>query len=820
MSDKPTGVQNRTQIRKTLLAAVCAFIAGLNVNGKTPPNPVRYGDFEGPDVCVTRTENQNAWGLFIHGKSDARFELAEGQGREGSRGARYSRTTAGSDNTHLDQIIAVESNTTYEVSAWLRADGKLNPVLSVMAMNWRTLAAVPSSAGTNWTHVTFIFNSSDNSRVRFEWFPGAQGKLYDSFAGTSWLDDVSVTRLERVPPALQRALDLTRSRRNEERDVGGKISNIIKTSDPLGRDGSPSRPPIQSEAEGRTPRGGVPTITCRNGVLLYPDGSEVALWGVNLQTALSWEYNGRLKKCGVPLEAEALKQVADRNLDELVRMRASVIRMHLVPSDFTDAEGNLCDSMFLDVLDYTIAGCHARGIYVYLTLMNEMGAAYLKDSFMAGRDRREWITDKALADKSARYIRALLERENRYTKVPYKTESALAVFEIANEPGYVDYVELGAEPMFAPLRRTFEAWCAAKGYTGNFDLHYRVFRYDLVRAYVNRMCAVIRDTGSAKPVAWNLNWPRMVEQHEDVFQAVAESTVDAVSFCLYPGQHDVQQPYWQYPADLSGKNYLPFLDKSYNSYEQLRWVLGKRFAGKAKLVYEYETFFNQASYLYPAMARLFRALGVQIASMWTYSLTPAAEYMSGSHHLNLYCTPQKAASFMIAGELFARTPRYAPFEAPGTDNRIFDPCAVSFTSNASLLQTSDIYMQSRASAWTPNIPILKASHIMAIGRSPQVTYEGTGIYTVEIGKDAVEIEINPDSEFVLPPWNSKHRGYPEKVCTLDSAVPHRFVLHHPDWQTGVRVMRIENGQNTPVQTDRSGPAFNAQPGHYRIERNK
>ena len=42
-------------------------------------------------------------------------------------------------------------------------------------------------------------------------------------------------------------------------------------------------------------------IVCRDGVLRYEDGGEVALWGVNLQTALSWEYNGRLKPAGVPL---------------------------------------------------------------------------------------------------------------------------------------------------------------------------------------------------------------------------------------------------------------------------------------------------------------------------------------------------------------------------------------------------------------------------------------------------------------------------------------------------------------------------------------
>ena len=43
------------------------------------------------------------------------------------------------------------------------------------------------------------------------------------------------------------------------------------------------------------------------------------------------------------------------------------------------------------------------------------------------------------------------------------------------------------------------------------------------------------------------------------------------------------------------------------------------YAGKAKTVYEFETFFNQSAYFYPIQAQYFRALGVQCASMWTYS---------------------------------------------------------------------------------------------------------------------------------------------------------------------------------------------------------
>ena len=752
------------------------------------------GGFESAALPVLSCNEPGRWGYFIHGKSDARLDVVADKGRNGSKAVRYTRTTEGSDNFHLDQVVPVERHANYELSAWVRADGKLNPVLSVMTMKWRVLAAAPSNAGNDWTKVTLIFNSAENEFVRVEWFPGSKGKLYEGGAGTSWLDDICIRRLEQVPPAVQRALELTRPRIGEEINPAQVKTGEIGNPRPL-------RP-----------------ITCRNGVLLYPDGSEVALWGVNFQTALSWEYNVRLKKCAVPLEVEALKKITDCNLDQLVRMRSNMIRMHLLPSDFTDAAGNVCDSIFLDVLDYTIAACRERGIYVYLTLVNEMNSAYLKDSFMAGRDRREWITDPGLVDKTELYIRSMLTRRNRYTKVLYSEDPVIAVFEISNEPGYVDYTTLASEPMFAPCRKAFESWCRERGLIDHFNLHYYTFRYERVRSYINRMCLAIRSTGATKPVVWNLNWPQMVQEHQDVFQAAADSTVDAVSFCLYSGQHDVKQPYWMNPEDLSARNYLPFLDENYAEYHRLRWALGQQFAKKAKLVYEYETFFNQSSYLYPVMARLFRSLGVQAANMWTYSLSPAAEYMSGSHLLNLYCTPRKAVSFTIAGELFAGTPRYTPFTMIGKESRILGPCAISFTNDVSLYQTGDLYLQSRTTAWQPVPPNLKVRHVVACGSSPQVTYEGTGAYSVDIGSTAVEIEINPDSEFVLPHWNSRHKGYPEKVCRLDSTEPHRFVLHHPEWQRGVRILRVEKGLSLPVENRNGKPAFDALPGHYRMEK--
>ena len=74
-------------------------------------------------------------------------------------------------------------------------------------------------------------------------------------------------------------------------------------------------------------------------------------------------------------------------------------------------------------------------------------------------------------------------------------------------------------------------------------------------------------------------------------------------------------------------------------------------AHKAKIIYEFDAADIPGSYMYPAMARSFRAGGAQIATQFQYDPLPLARYNQGwqTHFLNLVCAPQKAVSFVIAG---------------------------------------------------------------------------------------------------------------------------------------------------------------------------
>lgn len=761
-----------------------------------PISLVVDGGFDAPDSQIQRAGGPGVWAVAIHGTNDIAVTVVPGEGRNGSACARYTRTTPGSDNCHLDQIVPVQPDTIYEVVAWARADGKLAPVFTVATVQWKQLTVVSPRIGQEWTPVRFRFCSYDNDQVRFEWFAGAQGALYTGAPGVSYLDDVSITPVASPSPELQRAFQLARPRAADEMDLGAIHPGPVGSHTPLRR------------------------IVFRDGALYYEDGGEVALWGVNFQTALSWEWNARLKNAGIPQDAETLKAITDRNLDELVRMGVTEIRMHLLPSDFTDAEGNLAESLYLDVLDFTLAACRKRGIYVYLTPINEMSTTFLRDSFLAGRDRREWIADLQVQGKLARYLTALLTHTNRYSGVVYGDDETISVIELANEPGYVDYQTLTSDARFAPLRSAFDAWCREKGATEDPQTYYLAFRYQWVKDFLMRMYQAVRDAGCDKPVGWNLNWPQMISGHEDVFQAVAESPMQVVSFCLYPGQSDVPSPYWNNPRDLSGKSYLPYIADHYKQYNRLRWLLGKRFAGKAKAVYEFETFYNQSSYLYPAMAALFRALGAQMAHMWTYSLSPSAQKQGGSHHLNIYCTPQKSASFTIAGEVFTRRPRYTPYPTDSDDDLVFGDCAVSFAHNLSVLVAPDAIMWSRDDNWRWRPmdvgPALK--RIVGCGSSDLVTYEGTGEYFVEVGPNELTVTINPDATALRPLWDRQRKSPWEQVTQLDWNAQHRFSLRLTGWRGNVRVLRVQDGKETPVAHEGPGISFDATPGTYRIIR--
>lgn len=549
-------------------------------------------------------------------------------------------------------------------------------------------------------------------------------------------------------------------------------------------------------------------IEVRNGVLFFEDGSEVNLFGVNFQSCISFEHGSRMHNQGVlmPLKVKDLKQVTDESFDQIQRLGAELIRIHLTPADFTDAEGNLEETIWLDMLDYTLAEASNRGIYIYLTFLNHLindgtQFPFNRKSFAVAFDREEWMVEAEAIAATKNCIRQLLNRRNPYNGLLYKEHAALAVVEPVNEPAYV-WFEKWQETHEGGTREQFEAWS-----------------YDNTLSYINGMVEVFRDEGLTQPVVWNCGWQRLIRKNRSAFRAIAESNVDAISFCLYPGQSDLKTPFWENTEELSDRNYLPYIQGCSDEEDRLGWLRSEAFAGKAKLVYEFETFCNQSGYLYPAMAKFFRSVGVQMATQWTYGLAASAEYLGGSHVLNLKTTPRKAASFMVAKQVFKTLPRLGGYATKTEDRDNFGSFSLSAITGTSCGLKDGVLVYS---GWNPGEAAdggTPPETIIGVGNSPYVEYAGSGLYFIEPCENgALRVTIEPDVEWLRPHWKECHTG--EQVVKLIHDVSHNVKLKLPGFDAPRWIYRKDGYRWLLVAEPEDAVRFEAVPGEYLIEKEK
>ena len=153
-------------------------------------------------------------------------------------------------------------------------------------------------------------------------------------------------------------------------------------------------------------------IYVEDATLYHDDGSEVALWGVNFQSAMSWEWSRSQRGKGPnrQFDSNHWKAIVDRGFDEIQLMGCDVIRIHLCPGDLADARGNLVENEWLDMLDYTMAECHRRGIYINFALLNHLGGWGKLDAILNYRLKEHKWEAVAVPERikaSENYIRQL-----------------------------------------------------------------------------------------------------------------------------------------------------------------------------------------------------------------------------------------------------------------------------------------------------------------------------------------------------------------------------------------------------------------------------
>jgi hypothetical protein len=119
-------------------------------------------------------------------------------------------------------------------------------------------------------------------------------------------------------------------------------------------------------------------------------------------------------------------------------------------------------------------------------------------------------------------------------------------------------------------------------------------------------------------------------------------------------------------------------------------------AKMAKIVYEFDAPDTYNPYMYPAMARVFRSVEAQFASMFSYDMISTAPYNLEwqTHWLNMVYSPQKAIGAIIACQSMKTLPRMQSYGAY-PDNTAFGPFRISYEENLSEMITNEKFIKCR-----------------------------------------------------------------------------------------------------------------------------
>ncbi len=493
----------------------------------------------------------------------------------------------------------------------------------------------------------------------------------------------------------------------------------------------------------------------KNGVLRDANGQECAFFGFNYCMPFAHGYRMH-QRVGANFKA-----AIDRDVYHMTRLGANAFRVHVWDVEISDEKGNLLTNDHLDLLDYTIAKFAERGAKTLITGIAFWGNGWPEPDdrslpgFSAKIAKNEATWDEATVAAHERYLTQLMQHRNPYTGYTYATDPNIVAIEVNNEPSQTD-----------PDR--------ARQLT----------------AYVNRMVKALRKAGCQKPILYN------VAENASMIDSYLAAKIDGVTFQWYPS------------GLVSGhartENFLPQVE-----HYTIPFVDKKKFANKARVVYEFDAADILDSYMYPAMARSFREAGFQWATMFAYDPLVIAHANTdyNTHFLNIAYTPQKAISYRIAAEAFRHINRGESF-GDYPENSAFENFKVDATKNLSLLNCDTIFAYSNSTDEQPK-NIDELAQIAGCGSSPVAKYDGSGAYFIDKIKDgAWRLEVYPDAMVVNNPF--RQHNSPQRTVAVIKNDRHTMQLSLPDLDEKCRLVNAR-GES---QIDRN--SFKVSPGTYLI----
>lgn len=496
----------------------------------------------------------------------------------------------------------------------------------------------------------------------------------------------------------------------------------------------------------------------KKGVMRWQKGNKEAnFFGVNYTVPFAYGYRSH-KALGADLE-----KAIDQDVYHFARMGIDAFRVHVWDTEISDSVGNLLENEHLRLFDYLVAKLKERNIKILVTPIAYWGSGYPEPDvktagFSSIYNKQQAVTEEKAFLAQERYLQQFFQHVNPYTKTTYQDDPDIIAAEINNEPKHS-----------GPKARATE--------------------------YVNRMVKAVRGTGWTKPIFYNIS------ESPTYADAVAKANIDGVSFQWYPTGLVANRT-------LQG-NYLPHVDKYRIPFDTI-----PQFAGKARMVYEFDAGDILEPYMYPAMARSFRGAGFQWATQFAYDPLATAygntEYQT--HYLNLAYTPSKAVSLMIASEVFHRVPllkSYGTFPA----DTVFDVFRLSHQQGLSEMNSQDKFYYSNTTSTKP-ANLSKLTKLAGVGNSAVVKYSGTGAYFIDKLENGVwRLEVMPDAIHVRDPFA---KASPNKVVTRIQWQEHPMEINLPDLGAAFSVQGLNNG-NTYTASASKG-SFQVQPGVYLLSK--
>jgi hypothetical protein len=504
-----------------------------------------------------------------------------------------------------------------------------------------------------------------------------------------------------------------------------------------------------------TPR---PVALDHAGVVRWQDsGEELALYGANycIMSGSDYRMSG--------LVAQDRKAMIDEDMGQFARMGWQALRLCSWGDwENADAAGNLIVNEHVQLLDYLIAAARQRGIYILLTpihtydpaFADQVGKPSTNVGFSKYFTRQEMGTNPKSIAAQANYIAQLLNHVNPYTGAALKDERAIPFIELINEP-----VHHPDDP------------------AGSVN-------------YINTLVGAVRATGSRQITFFN------VSQDFAIAPAIQRSNVDGVSFGWYPTSLVAGHT-------LKG-NFLQAVD----AYPDM---LRAELAQRPRIVYEFDQADLLSGYLYPAMARTFRSVGAQFATMFAYDMLRTAPYNLGwqTHYLNLVHTPRKAVSAVIAAEAMRRLPRMQAY-GRYPDDVHFGDFRVDYDSDSSELNAADAFMNAGPTTSSSRDP-KSLRRIVGVGSSGLVGYEGTGAYFLDKVREGIwRLEVYPDEVLVRDPFEQPR---PDKVVSRLLYRSWPMTIHLPDLGTQffVAPVKVPQAEGAPARRAENA-SFSVEPG--------